>query len=450
MNLTFRQRADRLDKAGRAVIFLDVTWDGQRLPLPTGVKCKPEHFQEKKRVKISTKDTDNVRLNNKLASLEKLVTQVFTIAEGNEKAVTARMLQLAVEEHTPSRKKAGAPAAIPATFPALYEAWKLEHPGQGADAARRYKQVLGHLEAFQAGFLPDQLDKLTFYSYLGYLQTVGLSDGTISGHVKFLRACYSLREKAVPSWLKFNAKYGRPAALRRDELAAIWRLKDLPGHLVREQQRTMFQTLLLLRDSDLRKIKPHHVAFEAVRGRGKLPILRIYQTKTNEAVAFPLPPVAADIWKEWEGVVPVVSQQKRNLYIKELVQAAGLDRMHIRVRFKMGKPVEEPMPIADMVTTHTLRHTGADLVLWGSDGDANLKELALGHTVAMSIYGYDTLERYAPLLLDAWQKVWAAIELAHIPPTILNKDTITCPPTTFTIKRVPRAGNEDSSNELKD
>ncbi|MBC6606966.1 hypothetical protein H8B13_09065 [Hymenobacter sp. BT188] len=48
MNLTFRQRTDRLDKVGWGVIFLNVTWDGQRLKLLTGVKCKPANFQEDK------------------------------------------------------------------------------------------------------------------------------------------------------------------------------------------------------------------------------------------------------------------------------------------------------------------------------------------------------------------------------------------------------------------
>ena len=46
------------------------------------------------------------------------------------------------------------------------------------------------------------------------------------------------------------------------------------------------------------------------------------------------------------------------------------------------------------------RHTGAALLVLGSEGDQTLKEIALGH-VSTSVYGYDTLGRYGPLLLQA-------------------------------------------------
>ena len=59
------------------------------------------------------------------------------------------------------------------------------------------------------------------------------------------------------------------------------------------------------------------------------------------------------------------------------------------------------MPLWQAVTTHTARHTGAALLILGSEGDQTLKEIALGH-VSASVYGYDTLERYGPQLLQAW------------------------------------------------
>ena len=47
----------------------------------------------------------------------------------------------------------------------------------------------------------------------------------------------------------------------------------------------------------------------------------------------------------------------------------------------------------------------------GSEGDQTLKEIALAH-VSASVYGYDTLERYGPLLLQAWAKVLPAWPIA--------------------------------------
>lgn len=50
-----------------------------------------------------------------------------------------------------------------------------------------------------------------------------------------------------------------------------------------------------------------------------------------------------------------------------------------------------------VVTAHTARHTGADMLL-GSGGNENLQEKVLGHA---AVYGHDDLERYGPALLEA-------------------------------------------------
>lgn len=40
------------------------------------------------------------------------------------------------------------------------------------------------------------------------------------------------------------------------------------------------------------------------------------------------------------------------------------------------------------------------MLILDGEGDQTLKEIALGH-VSASVYGYDTLERYGPQLLQA-------------------------------------------------
>jgi hypothetical protein len=50
MELIFRQRLDRPDKLGKAVIFGDLHWaGGHRWKIPTGVKVLPVHWQPTKR-----------------------------------------------------------------------------------------------------------------------------------------------------------------------------------------------------------------------------------------------------------------------------------------------------------------------------------------------------------------------------------------------------------------
>lgn len=90
--------------------------------------------------------------------------------------------------------------------------------------------------------------------------------------------------------------------------------------------------------------------------------------------------------------------------MKQLGRVAGLTREFVDVGFSGKVRTEEVMPVYKALSTHAARHTGAGLLVLGSEGGQTLKEIALGH-VSDSVYGYDTLERYGPMLLQAWERV---------------------------------------------
>jgi hypothetical protein len=69
MEYTFRQVLSRPDKEGRCRIVLDVTWEGQRQKMPTGVSCLPEHFQPGAKRVVNPKDPHAAIYNAKLATL---------------------------------------------------------------------------------------------------------------------------------------------------------------------------------------------------------------------------------------------------------------------------------------------------------------------------------------------------------------------------------------------
>jgi integrase len=397
MEYTFRQVLSRPDKEGRCRIILDITWDNKREKLATGVSCLPAHFNPTARRVVSIKDPDAARLNAKLAGV---VAKV-------EKAALAAAAHDTDFEVPKKPKKAAAVKALPKLAHEFYALWLEENPGQGPNSARRYKQVVAHLDAYQAEWELLTLGRKEYLAYVTHLSNLGLADSTVLQHTKFLRECFRLGGLAVPSWMKLQARYGRAPALQASELR---QLIDLPlgdGDAALQVERDMFllQTLLLLRDSDLRKLRPHHVSSHELPGVGEQLILKIHQDKTNDEIRVPLPPLAADIWRRYQGQLPVLAQQYRNRHSKQLMERAGLSRTFVRVRFVQGVPVEEVLPLWKVVTTHTARHTGADMVMLGSRGNSDLKEKALGHA---KVYGHDALERYGPALLDAWQNVLGA------------------------------------------
>jgi len=396
MEYTFRQVLSRPDKEGRCRIILDVTWEGQRQKMPTGVSCLPEYFQPRAKRVVSHKDPHAAIYNAKLAALVDKVEKTQLQAAANDEAF--------VPPVKPKRAKAEAPKLItPADF---HAAWLAENPHQSPSGARRYKQVVAHLEAYRADWPITTLTRKEYLDYMAHVAGLGLVDSTTIKHVKFLRECFRLAGLAMPSWLKMQVRYGRSPALQAAELRQLISLPLFEQEAL-EQERDMFllQTLLMLRDSDLRQLKPHHVTTLDLPSVGPTPVLSIRQVKTGDEVRLPLPPLAADIWAKYDGQLPVKVQQHRNRYMKLLMERAGLTRDFVRVRYVQGEATEEVVPLWQVVTTHTARHTGADMIMLGSGGDTNLKEKALGHA---GVYGHDALERYGSALLKAWKTVLGA------------------------------------------
>lgn len=399
MKLTFRQILSRPDRDGRCRIILDVAAEGQRHKLPTGVSCRPEHFHPDARRVVNAKDPDSARLNAKLAAVLAKVEKAGLQAAADEVPLTAAQLPAGATR----KARAAAAPPRPLTVAEFYARWQADNPGQAFHSARRYKQVVAHLEAYHKDWDVTQLTRTDFAAYLQHLLALRLADATVSKHVKFLRECFKLAERVPPAWLKVKTKYGRSPALQAAELRQLLAL-DLAedSALAAERDLFVFQTQLLLRDSDLRAVRPYHVEPVALPGLGRVPVLAFRQAKTGDEVRLPVPPEAMAVWERHAGTLPLAVQQVRNRRMKQLMERAGLTRPFVRVRYVQGTPHETVLPLWLVVTTHTARHTGADMVMLGSGGDSDLKEMALGHA---AVYGHDSLERYGPALLRAWAAV---------------------------------------------
>ena len=400
MSLTLRQLLDKPSKDGRCYLFLDVTWPPrQRVTLATGVKCLPEHFKADKARPVSTKDPDAARLNAQLNNLRAAVLKTAERAELEEISLTPELLRAGSGRTKPAAAKTA--EGLPVTPTELYTHWQADNPGQSYHSARRYKQVVGQLEAYQLGWAVLDITRKEFLEYLAHLAALELVDGTVGKNVKFLRECFRLAGKAAPSWFKMQTRYGRAPALRAEELRTLLDLRGLEPDLAHERDLFVFQTQLLLRDSDLRALRPHYVEPVSMPGVA-VPVATFRQVKTSDEVRLPLPPAAAAIWKACKGELAVPTQQERNRRMKQLARVAQLTRAFVRVQYVREEPVETVLPLYKVITTHTARHTGADLVMLGSGGDSNLKEKALGHA---GFYGHDALEHYGPALLHAWKVV---------------------------------------------
>lgn len=418
MELIFRQRLDRPDQLGRATVFADLHWaGGHRWKMPTGVKTLPMHWQPAKSKRIHTSAENSSQLNLRLFRLLSAVQGVFTAAEGAnrlESSVTQAELETAVaavsvgkqrrsgSEQAATAQETDAPMPATASWAEFEARWRAENEHQLSESyLRTAKQVVSALTEFDARLRLATLTKERLAQYTNWLFADGKRDSTVQRHYKFLRECQRLAGRPVSRWLsKLTVRYGRSLTLLQPEVQAL-AAAELPTDLAEERDMFLFQLLLLLRDVDLRALRPHHVTSHEVPGFGPTLCVELFQQKTSEPILIPLPPAAALIWQQRNGILNLPTQQERNRRLKQLGLATGLERRFVSVAFSGKTRTEQVRPLWQVLTTHTARHTGAALVMLGSKGDQTLKEIALGH-VSASVYGYDTLESYGPQLLRAW------------------------------------------------
>ncbi|GAB3294004.1 hypothetical protein [Hymenobacter tenuis] len=427
MELVFRIREDRLDKHGRAGVWADIHWPGHRVQPGVAVKVEPTNWQPTKEKRIKSREADSNAKNLRLQKVVTAVGKLFTAAEAEGKAerdVTEQEVHATIAEVLGSaadtkrtKTTEPAPGLTPASSWAEFnEQWKAENAHLMAkESMRQYNPVVTKLAEFDAALCLQNISKVVFGRYVAMLQSEQKKDSTIQTHYKFLRECFRMVNQPVPSWLSLpTTRQGRAASLKKDEFLALVNLPrdQIWNYMHKHLDLWIFQTLLLLRDSDLRALQPHHVKELDLPLYGPTLCAEIYQEKTMEPLHLPLPPLAASIWRRYNGRLPVLDQSGRGKAIKKIAEIAGLTREFVKVQFSGKTKIEQVGPIWKFLGTHAARHTGADLLMLGSGADKDLKELALGHKMP-SVYGYDSVERYGPAILDAWRAVLpSAIPLA--------------------------------------
>lgn len=140
----------------------------------------------------------------------------------------------------------------------------------------------------------------------------------------------------------------------------------------------VFQTYTCLRYSDLARFDTNNITI--VNGTE---VYKCKQKKTKKGATIPLLQPALDILDKYKGVLPIISNVKYNLYLKNVAQASGIDKA---------------------LSTHWARHTGATILL--NEGvDMKIVTKICGHS-SMKI----TEQIYAKLLDETVVKAVNAVK----------------------------------------
>jgi site-specific recombinase XerD len=229
----------------------------------------------------------------------------------------------------------------------------------------------------------DSWDKLTYGRFIQYLRFhQKLADSTITVIVKGLKAFmkYTFPDKYLP-WMKhvIIKTEKKVIALSKAEVQYLIDA-ELGGYLEKTRDLFVFLATTGMRFSDSQEFDPSWIT--------EKDMLKFRQLKTGNSAYPPLYEVSRRVLLKYEGVPPHISNQKFNVYLKELFEELKLNRPVTTSITKNNSVIESIIPLSDMVSSQLARSTFAALCL----------ESGIGIQYVMQMMGHNDYKSMLPFL----------------------------------------------------
>ena len=219
--------------------------------------------------------------------------------------------------------------------------------GKKKDTQERYDRFMKLFKIWGGIIEFEDITERTIIAYDEYLLNTGMKPySKWNNYHRFLNSFImdaidaGYLKKNPYRWInieKCKDSIGLNRYLTPDEFRKLKCAKMPTESLSRVRDLFVFQTYTCLAYTDL-------ASFDArkVKDTKGMKVYIGYRQKTGGEFTIPLLPAAWDILMKYEGRLPIISNVKYNLYLKNVAQAAGIDKR---------------------ISTHWARHTGATLLL---------------------------------------------------------------------------------------
>lgn len=230
------------------------------------------------------------------------------------------------------------------------------------------KTTLRHLDEFSesSGQILDfhSFDKQFYGQFVGYLRNEkGLADNTIekivfAGLKRFLNESagagvnlFTAYKNVSPKTVGVKKTKGDKIYLTRSELLRMYE-QPLPDHLGRVRDAFLVAVFLGLRYGDWEKVRKENLIDI---GAGKKALSIILDKEPQPRVVVPCHPVVIEILDKYNGVLPVLSNQKMNSHLKEIGEASGLTGSESKT-IRKGRVIETKHSKFELLTCHVARN----------------------------------------------------------------------------------------------
>ena len=207
---------------------------------------------------------------------------------------------------------------------------------------------------------------------------------TIAGRLEIFRTfyiwCIDKDFTKNDPFKKYNIKpavYGSPIYITKEERDTLYHTDMGSDSLNAVRDIFVFQSLIGCRVGDLLSFSPKNVVNGAIEY-----VAHKTADKRPRTVRVPLSPTAKEIIAKYhnadsEKLLPFISEQKYNVYIKKCFRKANLTRMVTVVDHKTGEYIQSPL--CDEATSHMARRNFIG-TLYEQVKDPNLIAALSGHT----------------------------------------------------------------------
>lgn len=433
--IRFSLRENRSDKVGACPVLMLYQIQGERATFTTSIAVRPENWSKNDQIVVYINPTtypdkairlhlaskkDCQLMNDCLNDIKKSIRTIELAFERDRKVYTTNdvldLLRQELNIKPKSEAKSNKPKDILELLVQYIENFeKVRRPG----SLTVYKTLLKDLRQYgkKKDISFSAFDKSFFESYENYLlsQTkivAGVEqprrfDATISKQLTTLKAILSYaKDHGYPINDGYKrAKIKHPQkdvlALTNDEFEKLWSW-DFTSNPRLDKVRDVFCFACAtgLRISDLKQLRWHHISLE----KGLIQLTDI--VKTKESLIIPLNNKSKAILSKYQGndiPLPLYSDQKLNLWIKETCKIAGIDETKESVRRHGGKRIAHTNPKYERISMHTARKTFITLSLEKGMA-AEVVMATSGHKEHKSFMRYVAIteERKREAMITAW------------------------------------------------
>ena len=368
----------------------------------TGITIKTKHWSKLNFCVLSA-NQDAVAINAYLKDLQKQITDIYLSAKGNNIQPDAKFIKSSLD----NLKKTVTPLPEKLNFWQIWDLYLVSNKNRFKEGSfLKFNALKNHLLDFEKkrkfSFHFDSINSFLLEDLQNFFYEIQeLNTQTTAKYIDIFKMVlkWSLDNDYTTNaeWRKFKPiqqKETLKIILTNDELNLIRKadLKEL-NHLKNVRELLILSCYTGLRHSDYSRIKAEHYKMN----NDGTPTLSIRQEKTGDFVEIPLTPEAQKIVEKIiSGKIHNITNQKMNLYLKELCKIAKIDESFEVHTFKGKTSKVDLKPKYELVSTHTGRRTFAtNLLLKGIPAQTVM--LFTGHRDYKSFTKYVNIPKSAQM-----------------------------------------------------